>query len=252
MLIADDERLSRDYLRALIEQDPRFEIALVCGSGLEAIVYASQSHLDVAFLDVRMPGLDGFQTSDGLRNAGPLVVFVTAYSDYAIRAYDCGAVDYVTKPILPSRFAQTLDRINDRLLERAAAQSKGAPPPTATIKSPLPLDRRLLTGVHQDVVYANSEIEVIESEGNYVNVRIHGESYLVRESLDSFSRKLEFPPFVRTHRSFVVNALAVRTIRYGKTGTAELTLADNYLVPVSRRHRNTVAEVLRTVLSHKP
>lgn len=252
VLIADDEPLSRDFLRVLTEHDARFEVTAVCESGHDAIDCASCTSIDVAFLDVRMPGLSGFQTLDRMPSPPPLVVFVTAYSEYAVLAYQCEAIDYVTKPIDPSRFAQTLDRVHARLRERAAAQLGAAPSATAMIRSPLPVDRRLLTGVHQDVVYTDSEIEVIESEGNYVKVRIHGESHLVRESLESFSRKLEFPPFVRTHRSVVVNALAVRTMRYGKTGTAELTLADGYLAPVSRRHRNSVAETLRSVLSHDP
>lgn len=252
-LIADDEPLSRGYLRALAELDSRFEIAAVCESGFAAVAYAKDSPLDVAFLDIRMPGLDGFQALAEMRDTNPLVVFVTAYSDYAVRAYECGAFDYVTKPIDPARFAETLNRVTSRLLERDAAQAGGMEPASRSPSSfPASEEKRVLTGVRQDVVFTESEIEVIESHGNYVSVRINGEPCLVRQSLDGFCRQLDSPFFVRAHRSFVVNLKRVRTIRYGKSGTAELKLADGFVVPVSRRHRNDVTEQLRSVQSQEP
>lgn len=252
-LIADDEPLSRGYLRALTELDTRFEVVAVCESGFAAVAYAKDSPLDVAFLDVRMPGLDGFQAFEKMQDTSPLVVFVTAFSDYAVRAYDCGACDYITKPIDPSRFAETLDRVSSRLLEREAAQSGRTKPASRFAPScEASQVKRVLAGVRQDVVCLESEIEVIESNGNYVNIRINGETCLVRQSLESFCRKLDSPPFVRVHRSFVVNIRCVRAIRYGKSGTAELELADGFTVAVSRRHRTAVAEVLRSTVSQEP
>ncbi|TWT91802.1 Transcriptional regulatory protein YehT [Botrimarina colliarenosi] len=252
-LIADDEPLSRGYLRALAELDDRFEVVALCDSGFAAIEYAEDSPLDVAFLDIRMPGLDGFQAMAKMQGANPLVVFVTAYSDYAVKAYDCGAFDYVTKPIDPARFAETLNRLSDRLLERDAAQAGAAtyaarPAPNFQASE----EKRVLAGVRQDVVFSESEIEVIESQGNYVSVRINGESVLVRQSLDSFCRLLDSPSFMQVHRSFVVNLVYVRAIRYEKSGTAELDLAGGFVVPVSRRHRSAVAELLRSTLSREP
>jgi two-component system LytT family response regulator len=249
VLIADDEQLSRDYLYALAKLDARFEVTAVCESGLHVLDCASQSPLDVAFLDVSMPGLNGFQIAERLPRPSPLVVFVTAFSDFAVRAYDCGAIDYVTKPIDPSRFSQTLDRVNDRLHERDAAQTRMTPP-TAAPGGELaaPPERRLLAGVRQDVVYTHSEIQLIQSQGNYVNVWINGEPCLVRESLDRFCSELDPSAFVRVHRSYVVNMRYVRAIRYERAGTAELTLADGFLVPVSRRHRNAVSESLRALM----
>lgn len=249
-LIADDEPLGRDYLCALVKQDERFEIVGACQSGFEVVACARDVPIDVAFLDIRMPGLDGFQTLETLRVADAVVVFVTAYSDYAVRAYDCSVFDFVTKPIDPARFAQTLNRVSDRLLERRAARSGGTTHASHVAASPPAAEEmRLLAGVRLDFVYTESEIEVIESQGNYVNVRIRGEFCLVRESLESFCRRLVSPLFLRVHRSFAVNMGCVRKIRYGKSGTAELILADGYVVPVSRRHRTRVADVLRATLS---
>lgn len=249
VLIADDEQLSRDYLCALAKLDARFEVTALCESGIQVLEYASQSPLDVAFLDVSMPGLNGFQIVERLPCPPPLVVFVTAFSDFAVRAYDCGAIDYVTKPIDPSRFSQTLDRVNDRLHERGAAQTRMTPPTADPVRGLAePQERRLLAGVRQDVVYTHGEIQMIQSQGNYVNVRINGESCLVRESLDRFCSVLDPSAFVRVHRSYVVNMRYVRAVRYERAGTAELTLADGCVVPVSRRHRNAVSESLRTLM----
>jgi two-component system LytT family response regulator len=248
-----NEVLGRSYLRFLVEQDPRFEVVFVCESGDDALACVQGSKLHVAFLDVHMPGMDGFQTADRLGDDAPMVVFVTAYSDYAVRAYEFGAFDYVTKPIDPARFESTLNRVADRLIERQAAQSGGAGGVTNQEDDGEPRHgRRLLSGVRQELVYTESEIEVIESHGNYVEVRIHGDVCRVRESLESFCGKLDFPPFARVHRSYVVNLKCVRTIRYGKSGTAELTLSDGYVVPVSRRHRNCVTEALRCAHSSDP
>lgn len=253
MLIADDEVLGRDYVRILVEQDPRFEVVFVCESGDDALTCVEGANIDVAFLDIRMPGLDGFQTADRLIDVSPIVVFVTAFSDYAVRAYEFGAFDYVTKPIDPARFESTLNRVADRLLERQAAQSGGAADLATQEADGVPRDsRRLLSGVRQGFVYKDSEVEVVESHGNYVDVRIRGETCRVRESLESFCGKLAFPPFARVHRSYVVNIKCVHTIRYGKSGTAELTLSDGYVVPVSRRHRNGVTEALRSAHSSDP
>ncbi len=253
VLIADDELLSRQYLAALVSQDGRFQVIATCDGGFEAVAHARSAQLDVAFLDIRMPRMDGFKTREAIRLTVPLIVFVTAYSEYAVKAYDVDAFDYVTKPLDPARFAQALDRVCKRLSEKEAAthaaasavQIAGVPEPTD-----LPgRSKKLLNGVRHDLIYSDSEIESIESHGNYVNVRVRGDCCLVRESLESFCRQLNPADFVRVHRCFVVNMRRVLEMRYGKAGTAEVVLSDGCVVPVSRRHRNRVAEVLRRTLS---
>ncbi|MEO2048752.1 MAG: LytTR family DNA-binding domain-containing protein, partial [Pirellulales bacterium] len=142
-----------------------------------------------------------------------LVVFVTAYGSYALRAFKYGAFDYVEKPIDPVRFSQVLDRIHQR-------------------------GKKLLNAVRQDVVYRECEIQIVENAGNFVNVRIKDESYLVRESLDNFCCRLNSPDFVHVHHSFVVNVQWVRKMQYGKSDSAELYLTDGPIVPVSRSRRS--------------
>jgi len=250
-LVADDEPLSRQYLAALVGHDPRFAVAAACANGSEAAGAAAATKLDVAFLDVRMPRMDGFQALHAMRPYVPLFVFVTAYSEYAVRAFEVDAADYVTKPIDPVRFARTLDRLCVRLAKRReglAGRPEVAPADEAFGVAPAGLlGARLLSAVGRELVYRETEIEFVESNRNYVNVRLRGEFTLVRESLESFCRRLPSVDFVRVHRSYVVNMRWVRQLRYGKAGTAEIILADGQAIPVSRRSRRKVAELLRSM-----
>jgi len=253
-LVADDELPSRQFVQTLIQEDPRFRVVAVCDSGQSAVTQTQKHPLDVVFLDIQMPRLDGFEVRAAIQGSLPLVVFVTAHGDYALQAFECEAFDYIKKPIDPARFAQVLDRVHQRLSEKKAVAAKQMPsasidtPQTTSANPPLG-DQKLLHAVRQDLVYREHEIQLIESASNYVNVRINDESYLVRESLDNFCRQLSSADFVRVHRSFVVNVRWVRKMRYGKSGTAELDLADGHVVPVSRSRRKEVTDILRRLIN---
>lgn len=250
-LVVDDEALSRQFIVELVTQDPRFQVVAACASGCDAVTTAATTKLDVAFLDVRMPRMDGFQTLQELEKHVSLFVFVTAYSEYATRAFDVNAVDYVTKPIDPERFSQTLDRVYSRLNRRNDILGASSIDAAANeLIDPARLGQagsHLLSAVRQDLVYRESEIELVESHRNYVKVLIRGEFTLVRESLESFCRRLTSADFVRVHRSYVVNMKWVRQLRYRNAGTAEIVLADGHIVPVSRRSRGKVAELMRSI-----
>jgi two-component system LytT family response regulator len=202
--------------------------------------------------------MDGFEVVEVIQDNSPLVVFVTAYGSYALRAFEYGAFDYVEKPIDPVRFSQVLDRIHQRLVEKRTVTSQlpqvSSTDDTTTTStgrisaSTIQRGKKLLNAVRQDVVYRECEIQLVESASNYVNVRIKDESYLVRESLDNFCRRLSSPDFVRVHRSFVVNVQWVRKMRYGKSGSAELYLADGHIVPVSRSRRSEVTKIMRRLI----
>lgn len=250
VLVADDELPSRQYVCALLKQDSRFETVAVCDSGHDTVVKARACHPDIMFVDIQMPGMDGFDVIEAFQGTKPLIVFVTAHAEYAVRAFECEAFDYVKKPIDPARFARILDRLHQRLEEIKAltsplVQAASAQIEEANSDDPNREGTKLLSAVRQDLVYRDSELRLIESAGNYVNVRIRDESYLVREPLESFCSNLDPASFVRVHRSFVVNIQWVRKMRYGKSGTAELFLADGSVIPVSRGRRTEVADILR-------
>ena len=255
VLVADDELPSRQYVCELIKQDPRFHISTICDSGLSTITEAKKHQFDAVFLDIQMPGMDGFEVMEAYEGSKPLVVFVTAYGEYALRAFEYEAFDYVQKPIDPARFSKVLDRVHQRLIERKtlstsveSANTKQDYIEKSNARDLAQQGKKLLNAVRQDLIYEEKEIQVIESASNYVNVRIKDEFYLVRESLDSFCRKLSSDDFVRVHRSYVVNVQWVRKMRYGKSGSAELFLADGHVIPVSRSRRNEVAEILRRLI----
>ncbi len=252
VLVADDELPSRQYVCELIEQDPRFRIVSVCDSGESTVAEAHRVQPNAAFIDIQMPGMNGFEVLESLQTTRPLVVFVTAYGDYALKAFEYEAFDYVKKPIDPSRFSRVLDRIDSRLSESIPIPSGTATASASTEELPdakeEAADKKILSAVREDLVYQESEIQLVESAGNYVNVRIRDESYLVRESLENFYRNLESPDFVRVHRSYVVNVHWVRKMRYGKSGSAQLFLADGHTVPVSRSRRKEVTDILRRLV----
>ena len=253
VLVADDELPSRQYVCELVKQDPRFRVVAVCDSGQSTVTETQKFQLDAVFLDIQMPGMDGFEVLEAIQDSNPLVVFVTAYSDYALRAFEYEAFDYVKKPINPTRFSQVLDRIHQRVAEKKAVNSKlpqvSSTGDTKTISaSAIQQGKKVLNAVRQDLIYQECDIQFVESASNYVNVRINDESYLVRESLENFCSRLSSPDFVRVHRSFVVNVQWVRKMRYGKSGTAELDLADGHVVPVSRSRRNKVTDILRRLI----
>jgi two-component system LytT family response regulator len=253
VLVADDELPSRQYVCELVRQDPRFEVVAVSDSGQSTVAQSQEIHLDAVFLDIQMPGMDGFEVLEALHGSNPLVVFVTAYGDYALQAFENEAFDYVKKPIDPSRFSRVLDRIHQRLVEKKIVTSQ-SPQVTSTnvtktiSTSSIQQEKKILNAVRQDLVYQESEIQLIESASNYVDVRINGESHLVRETLENFCRSLSSTDFVRVHRSFVVNVRWVHKMQYGKSGSAELCLVDGHLVPVSRSRRKEVASIIRRLI----
>ncbi len=249
VLVADDEPHSRRYVCALVERDSRFQVAEVCDSGHAAIAKVQDNPVDVMFLDIQMPGLDGFAVIDAIGDIKPLIVFVTAFGEHALRAFEYQAFDYVKKPIDPTRFASVLDRLCRRLNEGRSDTSQLPVPDarvnaTTSAKTHIPI-KKVLNAVRQDVLYQESELQVVESSGNYVSVRVNNETFLVRTTLEHFCQDLDPAIFVRVHRSFVVNIQSVRRMQYGKFGSAELYLADGYIVPVSRGRRSEVAKILR-------
>jgi two-component system LytT family response regulator len=225
----------------------------VCDSGRSALAATERLPLDALFLDIQMPGIDGFGVVQAIQGSRPLIIFITAHGDFALQAFEAQVFDYVKKPIDPARFALVLDRIHQRLIEKQLmasqlGQAAADVDSKSTTTGSMPQDQKLLNAVRQDLVYRECEIQCIESASNYVNVRINAESYLVRESLEKFCSRLRSPDFVRVHRSHVVNVRWVRSMRNGKSGSAELDLDDGHVVPVSRSRRKKVSAVLKCLI----
>lgn len=232
VLIVDDEPLARRGLRLHLERATGFEIVSEAATADEAVDRIERLAPQVVFLDVRMPGADGFSVVERVGvDAMPVTVFVTAYDDHALRAFDAQAVDYVLKPIDPTRFARTAERV------RALVAGRGAP-------------QRLLLRDGRSILFVeDGEIEWVEADGDYVRVHVRGRAHLVRHTLASMERRLE-GKFTRIHRSAIVNVARVREVRAGPDRTAQVILRDGTALRVSRGYRERVREMMAAVDTH--
>jgi two-component system LytT family response regulator len=224
VLTADDEALSRRLLRQLLARHEDVTIVAECADGETARAAISSLHPDVAFLDVRMPletGLDVARARDSTN--GPLVVFVTAFDQFALPAFEVDAVDYLAKPLTEERFDAALDRVRERLRLRRAAAASGGPD-------------HLVTRVgSRDLVIPLDSVDYIEADDVYAAVVAHGTRHLVRRSLDALAGQLDAGLFVRVHRSYIVRLDRIVEARRERSGIARVVLRDGTVLPVARR-----------------
>ena len=242
-IIVDDEELARGYLRELLSAHPEIEIAGECANGFEAVKSISEIHPDLVFLDVRMPKLDGFEVLELIESSAmPVVIFVTAFDQYATRAFDAHAVDYLLKPFSAERLARALERARSRLGERgipaavaAEARASGDRPQRIVVKDG--------TRVH---VIAFGKLDYIEAQDDYVALHSEGKTYLKQQAIGSVEAMLDPAVFVRIHRSAIVNLERVARIEpYGKESRIAI-LSDGTRLPVSRTGYARLMEVMES------
>ena len=248
-LIVDDEPLARQTLRLLLERDRAFELAGECSAGGDAVDFVLAQKPDLVFLDIQMPEVDGFQVIEriGVERMPP-VVFVTAYDEYAVRAFEVQALDYLLKPFDDARFFQTLARVREelanregrRLSERLAGlleDSAGA--------APKPLSRIALRSTGGRIIFVDaSEIDRIEAEDYYVRLHVAGAFHLWRVSMSSLEKRLDPATFLRVHRSAIVILAFVKEIHPGPAGDAFVQMRDGTRLPLARSRRARLKELL--------
>ena len=231
VLVADDEPAARRGVRQLLSAFPEFTVTGECRNGREVLAALDLLSPDVLFLDVQMPELGGFDViRQRTQERMPAVVFLTAYDQYAIRAFDAEALDYLVKPVTEERFAATMRRVVKRLRAGAA----GPPEPTIVV----PTARGAL-------VLELREIDWIEAADYYVRVWVGGRSYLIRDSLDQLEQRIVAHGFVRTHRGALVRIAAVRALQASEPGELLAVLGSGARVPISRRRRASVVAAVK-------
>jgi two-component system LytT family response regulator len=235
-LVADDEPAARRGVRQMLAAFPDFTIVGECRDGAEVLAALDALTPDVVFLDVQMPGIDGFEVIRR-RSAErmPAVVFLTAFDQFAIRAFEAQALDYLVKPVSASRFAATMNRLTRQLR---------VPPPAADAAV-------LVTTARGATVVPMRDIDWIESADNYARIWTGGRSYLVREALHDLEARARRAGFARAHRCALVRLGAVR----GVTSTADGLVAivgDGIRVPIARRRRAAFAAALRRACGGRP
>lgn len=237
-LLVDDEVLARLAIRQALASHGDVAIVGECGNANEARQAIEALEPDLIFLDIRMPGMDGFKLLHGLKHAAlPMVVFATAFGQHALRAFDADAIDYVLKPIDQERFDQAMARVR-RHWQGTHAASLTAPAMATPALPPSPYLQRLSVqhGEHIRVIAAG-DIDWIRADGNYVHIHAGSAAYLHRESLRHLLAALDPARFLRIHRGIVVNLERIREVHPLFQGSAEVVLQDGTRLSLSRRFR---------------
>lgn len=229
VVIADDEPVARRGVRQLLERFPEFTILRECRNGSEALAALDEERPDVVFLDIQMPDVDGF---DVIRRRTPermpAVVFLTAYEEFAVRAFEADALDYLLKPVSEARFEAMIKRLLRKLAPAPVAE------PTVVVTTPGGM-----------VVLPVADVDWIETADNYARLWVGERSYLLRESVRDLEERMHAHGFIRAHRSALVRLDRVRVLTTTRAGALVAVLASGATVPVSRRKRAAFAAAIR-------
>jgi len=262
-ILVDDEPLAIQGLMLRLEKFEDVEIVETCSNGREAIRAIKTHKPDLVFLDIQMPGFDGFSVIQGLMEVEPpLFVFVTAYSDHAIRAFEAQAVDYLMKPVEEDRLADTLDRVRQRLAERRGIEEAGKLKEVLAEVAPEAADQ--VSAASGDDTHASNRyeklinikdrgqifrvdvdsIEKIDAAGDYMCIYTGDNTLILRETMKDLEKRLDPQRFPRIHRSTIVNARRVIELRPHTNGEGFLRLDCGHELKLSRSHRDKFALLL--------
>lgn len=242
-IIVDDEPLAREKLRMLLARDPMFRIIQECGTGREAIqaIYAHRPL--VMFLDVQMPDIDGFSALNSIDLVTrPLVVMTTAYSNYAVQAFEAEVLDYLLKPFDEERLGRCIRRIKARLLQATPTV------PDTFQRASDAIDRFLVKSEGRILFFDAREIDWIEAASNYAEIHSGQQSFLVRHTMNELEKKLNPMQFLRIHRSFIVNLSKIRGVQPCSSGEYMIRLQSGKELPSSRGYRDNLASILKNAI----
>lgn len=239
-IIVDDEPLARERIRSLLEDESDFEILAECANGKEAIGAIESLEPDLVFLDVQMPAMDGFEVLASLdQETLPSVVFVTAYDQYAVKAFEVHALDYLLKPFDGNRFSSALDRARKQV-ERARSGLARTEliDLVKEMRSEQPGQQRLLIKTEGKVVFVSTDqIGWVEAAGNYVRVHTRDDVYLMRETMSGMVSRLPRDRFVRIHRSTMVNFDDIKELLPTFNNEFMVVLRSGEKLKLSRKYR---------------
>jgi two-component system LytT family response regulator len=231
-LVVDDEALARRNVTLLLRRDADIGKIVECSSGLEAIEEIRKSRPELLFLDVQMPECDGFDVLELLgSDLPPAVVFVTAYDEYALRAFDAGALDYLLKPFDDARFGRALSRAKERLVHYLTSKPRAA-------------ERLVVRSQGRMLFLSPADIDWVEAAGYYACLHVGSDTHVLRRSLSELEHDLGDDKFIRIHRSIIVNLDRVRGLELQPGGDYELVLRSNVRLRLSRRYRKRLQDRL--------
>lgn len=253
-LIVDDEALARANLAVLLNEDAEIETVGQCANGFEAIKALQQLRPDILFLDIQMPRLNGFEMLKRVEAASlPVIVFVTAYDKYALKAFEVNALDYLLKPFDDERFTLALQRAKEQVRQRRVnnysqrlvnlLQSHEQPETT-----PEYLTRIVIKETGRVYFVRVEELDWIEASGSYAELHAGAKTHLLRESLNSLEQRLDPQRFLRIHRSTIVNLDRVQELQPYFRGEYVVLLRDGTRLKLSRTHRDKLQAILNQSL----
>lgn len=245
IIIVDDEMLARGVVREYLAEHPDVEVVAECANGFEAVKAITELAPDLVFLDIQMPKLDGFEVAE-LAGNKTRYIFATAFDQYAIKAFDFHALDYLLKPFSQQRFDQALAHARKNL---AASGAAGDVAVATMVKEAVarqrPLGRVLIRDGAKVHVITCDKIEVIEAQDDYVQIRSEGRNYLKNQRMAELEEQLDGEQFMRIHRSWIVNIAWVERIEQATRDSYVAVLRDGSKVPVSRSGYQKIRTVLQ-------
>lgn len=254
-IIVDDEPIARRNLQALLKADPEIEVIAVCASGAEAVKTIRRTSPDLLFLDVQMPEIDGFAVLKKINVTSiPAIVFVTAHDQFALKAFEAHALDYLLKPFSDERFSVAVERAKQQIRQRNAAElsrklhsllsehgEQQSPSGEAYVN-------RFLIKESSRVFFVKAEeIDWIEAADYYVNLHVGAKAHLLRETMSDLENKLDPSKFLRIHRSGIVNLHRVKEVQTRPGGEYVAVMKDGVQLKLSRSRRDQLESLLRYI-----
>lgn len=246
-LIADDEALARKFIRRMLKDDHEIEIVGECSNGREALAMIRKQNPDLVFLDVQMPEMDGFAVLDSIETERlPEIIFATAYEQYAIRAFELHALDYLLKPFDQTRFKDAIKHAKERF--RSERQNEGRIQINALLESiktkPQYLDRLMIKAAGRITFLSTDEITWIEADDKYVHLHTDKINPMVRQTLSAMETQLDPKKFRRIHRSAIVNVERIKELQPLFSGEHSILLVDGTKLTLSRNYKDKLFELL--------
>lgn len=252
-IIVDDEPIARRNLQALLKDDPDIEVIGLCAGGSEAVKVIRKTPPDLLFLDIQMPETDGFAVLKKINISSiPAIVFVTAYDQYALKAFEAHALDYLLKPFTDERFAVMLERAKNQIRQRHAAElnrklhalllehAEQQEPLTGTY-----VNRFLIKEASRVFFVKAEEIDWVEAADYYVSLHVGNKAHLLRETMSDLESKLDPAKFLRIHRSAIVNLHRVKEVLTRPGGEYFAVMKDGTQLKLSRSRRDQLEALLR-------
>jgi two-component system LytT family response regulator len=242
-VLADDEVLARQKLRQLLRDERDIEIVGESASANETVELVRATKPALLFLDIRMPGMDGFDVIGALESEKnlpmPAIIFTTAYDQYALRAFEIHAVDYLLKPFTPERLRSAIQRVRDQSADEVAVRANGHSPNGNAYTTRIVFKSR-----GRILFLPVSEIRWIGAEENYVRLCTEHETHLLRETMAHLEERLDPHSFLRVHRSFIVNLQFVKEVRTDHDGESSVMMLDGHKIAMSRSYKSRILESL--------